>query len=300
MTTVLIVDDDPAHMKLARSFLEQIPDMQAISAESGEEALEKISAQPPDLVLTDIFMPGMDGLDLVERVHDERPSLPFVLMTSLGSEQLAVRALEAGAASYVPKGDLKDHLARTIHQVLAVVQAKRQKERIFKYLGSSESCFELENEPDLISPLVGFFQDNLQRLGFGDDSVRTHVGIALMEAVTNAMFHGNLEVSSELRKKSQADYQKLAEERRGQEPYCRRHVHVKANESPDRITYVIRDEGPGFDPSSLPDPTRPENMLRVSGRGVLLIRTFMDRVEYNESGNQITLGKSLGGAAASV
>ena len=117
-----------------------------------------------------------------------------------------------------------------------------------------------------------------------------------MEAVTNAMFHGNLEVSSELRKKSPADYQRLADERRRQEPYSRRRVHITASESRDRIIYAVRDEGPGFDPSILPDPTLPENMLRVSGRGVLLIRTFMDRVEYNATGNQITMSKSIAGA----
>lgn len=293
MATILIVDDDPAHLKLARSLVETLSDMQVICAENAEEALAKIPREPPDLMLTDIFMPGMNGLELVEKIHEDCPGLPVVLMTSMGTEQLAVRALQAGAASYVPKSDLLDNLVRTIEQVLAVVHAKHQEERIFEYLGSSESCFEMENEPDLVPPLVGFFQENLQRLGYGNDSVRTHVGVALMEAVTNAMLHGNLEVSSELRKKDESEYRKLADARRRQQPYSARRVHVTARESRERITYVVRDEGPGFDPSTLPDPTLPENMLHVSGRGVLLIRTFMDNVEYNENGNQITMSKSF-------
>jgi anti-sigma regulatory factor (Ser/Thr protein kinase) len=68
---------------------------------------------------------------------------------------------------------------------------------------------------------------------------------------------------------------------------------VTARHAPERLTYVIRDEGPGFDPSLLPDPTQPENMTRVSGRGVMLIRTFMDDVSYSSRGTQITMTKKL-------
>jgi anti-sigma regulatory factor (Ser/Thr protein kinase) len=61
--------------------------------------------------------------------------------------------------------------------------------------------------------------------------------------------------------------------------------------SREQATITIRDEGPGFDPSSLPDPTDPENIGKISGRGLLLIRTFMDDVRFNETGNEITLVK---------
>ena len=61
----------------------------------------------------------------------------------------------------------------------------------------------------------------------------------------------------------------------------------------------VHDEGPGFDPTSLPDPTDPANLARVSGRGLLLIQTFMDKVEFNEQGNRITLFKKFGTPEAS-
>ena len=52
---------------------------------------------------------------------------------------------------------------------------------------------------------------------------------------------------------------------------------------------MIRDEGPGFDPTKLPDPTDPANMEKASGRGLLLIRTFMEEVRHNDQGNEITM-----------
>jgi CheY-like chemotaxis protein/anti-sigma regulatory factor (Ser/Thr protein kinase) len=291
MPTILVVDDDAVHRELAVRCLKPIRNLNLLEAEDGAGALGRIASDRPDLVLTDLRMPGMDGLELVERVHEAYPFLPIILMTSFGSEQIVLRALTAGASSYVSKKDLKQDLVETVEHVLEVSHAARLRSEIFRYMDQTETRFELENNPELISPLVGYFQDNLQRLEFGDDSIRTQMGMALMEAVANAMFHGNLEVSSDLRRDNQDEYHRLAEKRRTEEPYMSRRIHVTATESRAQSTYRIEDEGPGFDPRNLPDPTAPENMVRVCGRGLLLINTFMDTVEYNQKGNLITMTK---------
>jgi anti-sigma regulatory factor (Ser/Thr protein kinase) len=64
-----------------------------------------------------------------------------------------------------------------------------------------------------------------------------------------------------------------------------------SRESRDEALYVVRDEGPGFDPSILPDPTDPANLEKVSGRGLLLIRTFMDEIHHDDHGREITMVK---------
>jgi anti-sigma regulatory factor (Ser/Thr protein kinase) len=61
--------------------------------------------------------------------------------------------------------------------------------------------------------------------------------------------------------------------------------------APQEVRFRIADEGPGFDPDSLPDPTDPENIARASGRGLLLIHTFMDEVAHNARGNEIAMLK---------
>ena len=70
-----------------------------------------------------------------------------------------------------------------------------------------------------------------------------------------------------------------------------RRVTVTSRVTPDQVRYTIADQGPGFDPSVLPDPLDPENLLRTHGRGLMLIRSFMDEVTHNETGNQITMIK---------
>ena len=108
---------------------------------------------------------------------------------------------------------------------------------------------------------------------------------------------GNLEtalISNELlqlRERDDQAYYALVRQRAAQDPYRKRRMHVEARLSRDEATFMVRDEGVGFDPGSLPDPTDPANLEKASGRGVLLMRTFMDEVEFNDVGNEVKLTK---------
>jgi anti-sigma regulatory factor (Ser/Thr protein kinase) len=124
-----------------------------------------------------------------------------------------------------------------------------------------------------------------------DERDRIRVGVALEEALTNAMYHGNLGVDSELKASGDSLFVRVAEERRTQPPYRDRRIHVLARITTNEATISVRDEGDGFDPSKLPDPTDPANLELPSGRGLLLIRSFMDEVRHNPTGNQITMVK---------
>ncbi|UCF66067.1 MAG: response regulator [Acidobacteriota bacterium] len=289
MPSVLIVDDDPVDQELARRCLGPLPETVLRFASSGEQALEEIVKDVPDLVVTDLRMPGIGGLELLERVNAEHPLVPVIVMTAKGSELIAVRALEAGAASYVPKIAAKSRLAETAQKVLELATARRSQLEVVSFLERNETHFELPNDPLLITPVAGFLQQNLERLGFGNDWLRTQIAMAIMEALSNAMIHGNLEIGSEPRQRSFDEYNALIEARRGESPYAERRVRCTAHESIASVEYEIRDEGPGFDAERLPDPTAPENLLEVSGRGILLMRSFMDRVEYTDSGSHVRM-----------
>jgi anti-sigma regulatory factor (Ser/Thr protein kinase) len=131
----------------------------------------------------------------------------------------------------------------------------------------------------------------MRRLDLFEESDIVRISTALQEALVNAIEHGNLELDSSLREGLGDEYVELAAERRRQSPYSERKVHLTASFSREKATWTIRDEGRGFDPESLPDPTDPANLHRVSGRGLLLIRTFMDEVEFNQQANEIRMSK---------
>jgi CheY-like chemotaxis protein/anti-sigma regulatory factor (Ser/Thr protein kinase) len=298
MIKILIVDDSPVDRQLAGKLLAARPlsvdlehpeGVEVVYGTNGREALDRIKRDKPDAVLTDLQMPEMDGLELVLEIREKHPLIPVILMTAHGSEEIAVRALQNGAASYVPKRKLANDLCQTVESVLAAAQGQRAHRDLMGCVTQTESQFRLENDPALIPPLVGRLKESFSDITSCDETTVLRLSIALREAILNAMDHGNLELDSALREQDGSAYERLADERRRQAPYKDRRVHITVREAPRGAVYVIRDEGPGFDPSSLPDPTDPANMEKASGRGLLLIRTFMTEVRLNESGNEITL-----------
>jgi CheY-like chemotaxis protein len=288
----IVVDDSPTQAMDLRQRLVR-GGFHVTVAPSPSEALKIVERQTPDVLLTDLVMQEMDGLELVRRVRRKHPGLPIILMTAAGTEESAVAALRAGAAGYVAKKNLGRDLFRTLENVLLQWRAATAEERAARHLTRTRSRFVLGVDSALMSPLIGRLQANLRRLNLFDETEQTRIGMALREALANAIEHGNLEASSKLREDDETVYHRLLAERRQQPPYCDRRVFVAAEESRQGVTYTIRDEGPGFDPSTLPDPTDPANLERISGRGLLLIHAFMDEVRHNATGNEITMIKRV-------
>lgn len=291
MVSILVVDDSAVDRKLAGGLLSKQDGWVAHYASGGKEAAGWLREHAVDVVVTDLQMPEMNGLEFVRHVKSEHPLIPVILMTGQGSEDIAVEALERGAASYVPKRLLGTDLVDTVERVLTLAGEKRVRRTLISRMQTMQTHFVMENEPAMLSSMVSYFQGLIVDMGIFTESERLKIGVALEEALLNASYHGNLEVSSRLREIDHTTYYDLARERRLQDPYQSRRIHVDVELSMHGVKYVIRDEGPGFDLKSLPDPRDPVNVERPSGRGMLLMRTFMDLVEYNAMGNMVTLFK---------
>lgn len=298
MPRILVVDDSPTDLKVAGKLLSSGTDCSILFAQDGAVGLEQVEAHLPDLVVTDLEMPNMNGLQLVETMHQEFPLIPVVLMTGAGSERIAVEAIQKGAASYVPKNELATDLVDVVERLLSTAADQRVRRRLQNYL--TRVSYVLENDLELISGLIQEIRETLQTLRRLDDSSCLRFTTAVDEALQNAYFHGNLEVSSEIRERNAEEYHALADRRRGEEPYCRRRISVELQMSREAVAVTVSDEGPGFDPSSLPDPTEPGFLERPCGRGVLLMRTFADDVRFSERGNEVILVKTAANAEDST
>jgi CheY-like chemotaxis protein len=288
----LVVDDAPQIRRRACGVIDKELGWRTREASNGCEAMAALTDEAPAVVLTDLQMPDCDGLELVEEIRRKFPFVPVVIITAAGSEKLALKALQQGAASYVPKNQLTSELAESLERVVAAAQATKNRHRLLTRLTRLEMNFDFENDPALIPALVAQIQDQLDPFNFCDQNGLIRIGVALEEAVLNAMYHGNLEVDSKLRQVDEKHFHALVSERRQQPPYCERRLQIHAKLSPIRAEFAVVDEGPGFDPKSLPDPTDLANLDTIGGRGLLLIRTFMDEVQFNVKGNQITLVKN--------
>jgi len=124
----------------------------------------------------------------------------------------------------------------------------------------------IPSQTDHIEPLAERFLRRLAGL-VTVDGHRDAIDLALREALVNAIVHGNKRDPS-------------------------KQVRVEGYALPDRqVLVVVRDEGAGFDPGGIADPTKPENLERATGRGIFLIRQFMDEVQFRDAGREIQMKK---------
>lgn len=124
----------------------------------------------------------------------------------------------------------------------------------------------IASDPDLCAPIIAQLLDQLASFGWSTkDSFGIHM--AMEEAILNAIRHGN---------------------------ECRAGTFVHVTMELDELQFssTVTDEGSGFDPNEVPDPTEDSNLNKCSGRGVMLIKHFVDEVKYNRCGNSVTLSKT--------
>jgi CheY-like chemotaxis protein/anti-sigma regulatory factor (Ser/Thr protein kinase) len=298
MPIILVVDDSSVDRHLAGRLLTKEKNLDWVIeyAANGREAIDLMDDLIPDAIVTDMMMPELDGLELVSLVRQRHPQVPVILVTGQGSEELALKALEHGAASYVPKGQLADKLLDTVKQVLAVGHAECSFRRLSECFLKSQLTVELDSDPGLIAPLVDQAQKMLSAMDYSDSTERMHICIAFEEALLNAFCHGTLELP---REQAQEVRQSLSEglvprgvvERRSQ-PFCReRKVFVDIQIERARASFVVRDQGSGFAQTFTPRPRDPKTLERGGGRGLVLMHNFMDEVRFNQSGNEVTMVK---------
>jgi len=300
MTSILVVDDSAVDRRLVGELLERKFECSVDYAVNGLEAMARLKDVAPDLVVTDLTMPEMNGLQLVTSVREHFPSIPIILMTAYGSETLSIEALEKGAASYVPKSRLADKLPDTAKEVLTLAKADRCHAKLIHCLDETRFNFTLDNDPSLVDPLVDLIQQMVSGMGLADFTGRLQIGVAVKEAVLNSIFHGNLEITQEQVQEVEHELIQegdlsLVDKRAREEPYCNRRVHVEICITPKEARFVIRDEGNGFDVSEIPDLNEPGALEPSGRRGLSLIQTFMDEALYNEKGNEVRLVKRATG-----
>jgi diguanylate cyclase (GGDEF)-like protein len=138
MDRVLVVDDDRLIRELARDAIGSRARVEC--CESGERALESLGREAADLVLSDLTMPGLSGLELLERIQREHPGTDFVLLTANASVESAVEALRMGAADYLVKPVRPEDLALAVDRVLSRRSLIAENERLRDALRTVEAC----------------------------------------------------------------------------------------------------------------------------------------------------------------
>jgi len=289
MPTVLVVDDSAVDRRVVRGLLEHTGDYEIVEASDGEAALAVVDERVPDIIITDLLMPRMDGFAMVEELKENSPGIPVILMTGRGSEAIAAKALQHGAASYVAKSRLANDLTPAVERILSAAREDRTHARLMHHMHGCKLEFVLRNDLTLIRASVNLLQLMLRCLPLSDEIERLRVGIALEEALANAYYHGNLAIGAIEPRPAREDYASLASRRLLETPYCNRRIHLAAEITRHAAEFVVRDEGAGFDVAGWLQKSATLDADAAANRGMSLMRSIMDEVRYNASGNEITL-----------
>lgn len=128
---------------------------------------------------------------------------------------------------------------------------------------------EIPSDPDLMPEVEDFILDVAKKVNLNKDKYN-NIALAVAEAISNSIKHGN---KNDKTKK----------------------VNIKIKTEDDKLIVILKDQGKGFDPAVIPDPTQPENILKDSGRGLFIMRSLLDDLRYNftPDGTEIILEISL-------
>jgi YesN/AraC family two-component response regulator len=290
---VLLIDDEPEILEILKEFLE-FKNHTVTTAPNGKQALDLVLADNDfDIAFSDIIMPKMDGLTFLEKVRSNNLSLPVILISGQADLESSIGALKHGALDFIVKPVYLKTLEQAIQKVDTALTAERETLGAQKLVMDLQLTLSCESHLQHIRQIISYFNKQTEDIcaNFGLDGNK--IAICLQECLTNAIIHGNFGIDSTLKEKDWTVFDALIKEREGLPDYSGKNVTVFFQQTPKLMRFTIGDQGAGFDPADLPDPSNPESWLKLSGRGILFIRSYMDKVHWNDRGNVIVMTKYL-------
>jgi len=271
--TLLVVDDDPSMHELVRVMLAGT-EWEVDGVPGGEEALERLHTRAYDVVLTDILMPGMDGLTLLGCLRQGHPDMSVVVTTIKNTPDHVLGSLRRDAAGYLSKPFTRDALIIALQEALS----RPLDHDDIKVLSDSPHWISLQIRCKLATAdrLTQFVRELPNDL---EPDEREGVAMAFRELLINAIEHGG---HLDPRKTVDLSYIRTAR----------------------AIVYYIRDPGEGFSPDKLEHAAasdqplrhielRQQMGIRAGGFGMLMAKNFADELIYSAKGNEVILIKYL-------
>jgi CheY-like chemotaxis protein/anti-sigma regulatory factor (Ser/Thr protein kinase) len=295
MASILLADDSQTHTVLMRRILERGSHSVTCVAD-GQQALDSLQTSLPDLVVTDLQMPVVNGMELVSAIADQYPSLPSIVVTTRGSESLAVDALAKGAANFVPKSSLGKLLLRAVRQTIQFARVVHAVQPSGERPTRHEWTVTLRSDPEDIEPLAWLVIQTLAWSGHLSATDQVRVGTAIASGMFNAMCFGNLQIPDE---------ETVVARILADDPTGIRDLRIRASDDQYRnltttlmvsigiedTRISIRHSGHGRATRMTPAPGTPESFEREQCRGLMLISSFMDEVILRSDASEVVMVK---------
>jgi FixJ family two-component response regulator len=288
---ILFVDDEPSIRELFQLSLGRDYDM--LYAEDGKEALDIALANPLDLIITDVSLPRMSGVEFIRNLRKQNNYTPFIIITGDSNIELAIDTFRMGAIDFFLKPFRIDSIREVIKRFKAI-QAENDEPSGEDLICDSETHhYTIIPRLRRLNFFVASLINRIKNLPNVDEEDILALKVTLYELISNAIEHGSAGINYNQKKKyleNNEDYVDLVEKRCME---SNRKVHIEVKYSKNQIIIQITDEGDGFDPEAIPDPIKNPTANLYSGRGIFLTKLNIDEIQFNPKGNSVTIIRKL-------
>lgn len=291
---ILIVEDEEG----IRLWMEKVltdGGYQVKCAEDGEQGLKLFNNFQPEIVLSDINMPNMNGLEMLEEIRKIDPNSLFIIITALNESQLILQALRLKANDYLVKPLSGKDLLILVQKYSDILENRTPDREVLGMIYTRTLGMKVTNRLDLVSKIIDRLMQETEHVISPGDRLGIHLGLA--EIIINAIEHGNMGIT--YKEKSKAvdgtiyEWNELLKERCESPEYGNRLVDIKFQMTKNRCEWLITDQGEGFNWKLLPDPNSLESLNESHGRGIMLANLSFSEITYLGKGNQVRLVKHL-------
>ncbi|EMJ93809.1 two-component system response regulator [Leptospira kirschneri serovar Pomona] len=296
---ILFLDDEEMIRDLFREIFGIIHDLTLTG--SAEEALEVCKDKSFDLIITDVRLPKMSGIDFISRLRDKEINTPFIVITGNQDIEISIRALRLGAVDFFIKPFRMDAIRHSLQKFenLFIFSQELISKNHFQ-LTHSKQNFAIKPSLKNLNQYVNLVMRSISLIpGIHTDDILS-IKLALYELLGNAIEHGFAGISYEHKASllsSDVDYVDHVDQICSNINEC---VLLEIGFEDQKVYVSLKDRGAGFDPSKVPDPVTDPNASYLSGRGIFLARMNVDKLVYNDIGNEVSFSKTLKRANSKV
>lgn len=293
----ILVVDDSLDLATSLSSVLQLQNYKVDTACNGSDALRKIQSNVYDIVICDIEMPGMSGLDFLERIRKDGRAQEVILMTGYLEPEYFIRAIRLGASDFINKPIDSGQLVNAINSILIRNSDRESLGQLLNRLEQAQLSFVIDPgkfaQHGVSKVCTYFLQQNLDV----PQDLMTELLICVDEMVYNAFIHGTLGLTPQQRKLDHTHLQEIIAEKLGQPQIAARRIRflLSVNHQDDNIFISVEDDGDGFDYQ-----TWLKNLIRGSrlnldetGRGLAVLYHLSDSLDFLDGGRKIQIIRKL-------